>query len=48
MKTFKCKKCGTEFPDAAHLSRHEGVHKHAKGRIVEFGDVETNRYRLMG
>ena len=46
-KVFKCKKCGTEFQDEVHLKKHQEVHGR-KSKVVEYGDVETNRYRLMG
>jgi tRNA(Ile2) C34 agmatinyltransferase TiaS len=45
-KIYRCKKCKTTFPDEIHLKRHEEVHKHAKPRIVEFGDPEFSKDRL--
>ena len=43
--TFRCKKCDTEFPDAAHLSRHEDVHN-KKSKITEYGDPIFTQDRL--
>ena len=46
MKEYRCKKCNTILPDEAHLKIHESVHKHAKSRIVEYGDPEFSKDRL--
>jgi hypothetical protein len=46
MKEYRCKKCNTVLPDEAHLKIHESVHKHAKSRIVEYGDPEFSKDRL--
>jgi len=43
MKEYRCKKCGMEFPDKAHLKIHDGVHKHAKSRIVEYEILSLTR-----
>jgi hypothetical protein len=48
MKVYRCKKCGLELPDKIHLKVHEGVHKHAKSRIIEYGDPEFSKDRLRG
>ena len=45
-KVYRCKKCGMELPDEEHLKIHEGVHKHAKSRVVEYGDPEFSKDRL--
>jgi hypothetical protein len=42
-KVFKCKKCGTEFQDGGTSEKHQEVHGR-KSKVVEYGNVETNRY----
>jgi hypothetical protein len=37
-----------KFPDKPHLKIHEGVHKHAKSRITEYGDPTFSQDRLRG
>ncbi|MGC2572243.1 MAG: hypothetical protein WA364_12085 [Candidatus Nitrosopolaris sp.] len=46
MKEYRCKKCGTILPNEAHLKIHQGVHKNAKSRIVEYGDPEFSKDKL--
>jgi hypothetical protein len=48
VKVYRCKKCDMKLPDKAHLKIHEGVHKHAKSRVVEYGDPEFNKDKLIG
>ena len=40
MKVYRCKKCGMELTNEAHLKVHEDVHKHAKSMVIEYGDLE--------
>ena len=44
-KEFRCKKCGMELLDEKHLKVHEDVHKHARSRLVEYGDPEFSKER---
>jgi hypothetical protein len=46
VKVYRCKKCGMELPDEAHLKVHEDVHKHAKSRVIEYGDPEFSKDKL--
>jgi hypothetical protein len=46
VKVYRCKKCNTILPDETHLKVHEGVHKHAKSRITEYGDPEFSKDKL--
>ncbi len=45
MLTFRCKTCDTEFEDNAHLENHRKVHGR-KSKIYEYGDPETNKFRI--
>ena len=47
MKIYRCKKCGTEFPDKTHLKIHEGVHGR-KSKVTEYGSPEFSQDRLRG
>jgi hypothetical protein len=38
--------CDMELPEEVHLKVHEDVHKHAKSRIIEYGDPEFSKDNL--
>ena len=46
VKVYRCKKFGMELPDKTHLKVHEDVHKHAKSRVIEYGDPEFSKDKL--
>lgn len=39
---FRCKKCGSEFADEAHLERHKAVHGN-KPKISEAGSMDFDK-----
>ncbi len=44
---YKCSKCDLEFEEERRLEIHKKVHGR-RSKVFEYGDPETNKFRIQG